>query len=527
MFIATSLSHYKRDDVRKAIVNQARDKEVSVIFDKTKFGKRPDILAYEQDVLDFAKKKVSSFHCSEELWHNPLSLGSGMKRHELDDLRKGWDLILDIDCPHWELSRLITFLFVQGLEDHGVQSISVKFSGNKGFHIAVPFEAFPETVFFDGKMRETRTLFPEVPRKIALYLLSYITSKYVTIEEGTVTFLDEFAFSHDLLESVAKQTNKELFAKQCVDCEKEYRGAARTMVRYVCSACGHNNKPTGDPEYIHCERCRAPVSRRVVQPSCMHCRSKKPPREFLNLLAVIEIDTVLLASRHLYRMPYSLHEKSGLVSIPIRRKDILTFEKKRASPGNIDFTISFLDRSHASGSETLQLLQEALSKELSDLGHIHADIQSQSSLSKDIPLPEVAIAQEHFPPCMQLLSEPMEDGKKRALFLLINFLRVSGWSKENIEEYVRKWNEGHPEPLREQYLRGQLAQIKKGKKPMPPPNCANQDYYVGLGVCRPDNLCKRIKNPAMYAKRKHEAGPKKRPKKNKKKAAQKKKKSSN
>ena len=197
MFIATSLSHYKRLEVRKELVLAATDKEIGVIFDGGMFGKRPDILAYDNDILELAKKKAVSFHCSEELWHNPLSISTGMKRHELDDLRKGWDLILDIDCPDWRLSKLTTYLFIRALQDHGIKSISVKFSGNKGFHIAVPFEAFPSQVSYEGETKEVKDLFPEGPRKIAVYLLSYLTENFAEInhDKEEVIFDKKHIFS--------------------------------------------------------------------------------------------------------------------------------------------------------------------------------------------------------------------------------------------------------------------------------------------------------------------------------------------
>lgn len=521
MFIATSLNHYKRSQVRDAIVSYALDKEVSVIFNKTTFGKRPDIIAYSQDVLDLAKRKASSFHCSEELWYNPLAITTGMKRHELDDLRKGWDLILDVDCPHWELSKLITHMFVCSLKNHGVQSISAKFSGNKGFHIGIPFQAFPEQVFYEGHVRKTSDLFPELPRKIALYLLSYITDQFISIKENSVVFLDEFEFSFSKLENIAQQSKKTLFAHRCRDCGDQYKGDFNPEPQYVCSSCGHISKPSGSPEFIHCHACNAPVQMHMSKPVCQSCGSTKKPEQFLNLLAVVEIDTVLLASRHLYRMPYSLHEKSGLVSIPVSLTNILDFDKNDAKPENISFNISFMDRHLVSAEQTLHLLQQALSKELSELGHIHSDVNQSIKSSKEIEVPKTAIAEEYFPPCMAYIAKPIEDGKKRALFVLMNFLRVSGWSTEMVEEYVFKWNEGHPEPLREQYVKGQLNQIKKGKKPFPPPNCDNQDYYVSLGFCHPDGFCKRINNPAMYAKKKFELASKKPRKKSKKKVSKK------
>ena len=77
--LGTLLRHYKREDVQRAIVACAEDKEIAVRFDKG-FGKRPDVLKYPRDVLELAKKGATSFHCSEELWTNPMAIVTGMKR---------------------------------------------------------------------------------------------------------------------------------------------------------------------------------------------------------------------------------------------------------------------------------------------------------------------------------------------------------------------------------------------------------------------------------------------------------------
>ena len=68
---------------------------------------------------------------------------------------------------------------------------------------------------------------------------------------------------------------------------------------------------------------------------------------------------------------------------------------------------------------------------------------------------------------------------------------------------VYEWNERNPEPLKEQYLKGQLSQLRRDKQILPPPSCANQDYYKSLLICTPDNFCSKIKNPSAYTKRKH------------------------
>lgn len=509
MFIATSLSYYKRAQVQQAIVKEAQDKEVSVMFGQ-KFGKRPDVLTYENDVLELAKKKASSFHCSEELWHNPLNIVTGMKRHELDELRKGWDFILDVDCPDWEFSKLITHLFVRVLEVHGITSIGVKFSGNKGFHIVVPFEAFPKTIeTADGKL-EVKNLFPEGPRKIATYILSYVTAHFTKINTTTrsVIFDGDKEFSFDQLNKVANKSSNSIFGFKCVNpsCPAPVydHHPGKEKKYFACTSCGTITPYKNQKEdIISCPTCSKLAKLEVESAGCPTCKSKAGFDQFINLLSVVEVDTVLISSRHLYRMPYSLHEKSGLVSVPIKREDILTFDKDAAKPENISFDVSFIERSSCKSDEAKELVTESFSQELQNLSHIHADVNEQVFREyKKIDVPSLAIPQEFFPPCIKNILSGMQDGKKRALFVLINFLRVSGWEKDDIESLVYEWNERNPEPLKEQYLKGQLSQLKKNTKPLPPPNCDNRDYYKSLLICTPDEFCPRIRNPAMYAKRK-------------------------
>lgn len=503
MFIATSLSHYKRPRIRERIVSHAEHKEISVMYGADSFGKRPDVLTYENDVLELAKKKASSFHCSEELWENPLAITTGASRKELNALRIGWDLILDIDCPDWTLSKLITHLFIKALQSHGISAITVKFSGNKGFHIAVPFESFPKQVPFEGQLCLTKDLFPEGPRKIALKLLSFITENYVKVldKEQKVIFDEDQTFSFSDFNPLLKKNKKSLVVRQCSDCNKLFDQdaflTAKSKPVYQCERCGHVSKPSGNPELIRCEKCAYPVSPRLKSSTraCPHCGSTKPSLPQFNLPAIVEVDTVLIASRHLYRMPYSLHEKSGLVSVPIPLDGVLSFNKEAAKPEKVSCDVPFLERSNVVPNEGAQLLVRAFDD-------TYVPLEEQTKSSQVIDVPSDAIGEEFFPPCIQLILQGLQDGKKRALFILVNFLRVAGWSAEQIKNKVYDWNKRNPEPLREQYLKGQLAQIKKGKTPLPPPNCSNKDYYISLLVCKPDDFCPKIRNPAMYARRK-------------------------
>lgn len=420
-----TLKFYKRKDIQEAIIEHAQNKEVGVRYEEA-FGKRPDILMYPQEVLELALQNATSFHASEELWDNPLSLASNLSKKELDELRKGWDLVLDIDCKIMEYSRIAAQVIIRFLKYCGVKDISCKFSGNKGFHIGVPFEAFPKQV---GNT-QTKDLFPDAPRKIAFYI---------------------------------KENIKEELGKRILEFEGNKFAAIKDKV----------NLPS--EEIIRKERNKQGDS--IPQ---------------LNMDKFLEIDTVLLASRHLYRMPYSLHEKSGLVSLPLDPERVLEFEKPMAKPESVVVPpFAFLDR-NVSGESARQLLVQALDFKVK----VQEDRELPSKQYEEFKI-ESPITEDFFPPCMKAMLNGMEDGKKRAVFCLMNFLGKLGWNANDIEDYLLKWNrEKNREPLRENYIKSQLQHFKAGERL--PPNCDNEAYYIPLGVhCNADH-CKRMKNPVNY-----------------------------
>jgi len=417
------LKHYKRQDIQNELVKHAQNKEIGMCYEYG-YGKRPDILSYPRDILELAFKGVSSFHSSEELWSNPLSINNNLSKKELADIRIGWDLVLDVDCAVFEYSRICADLIVKFLRYCGVKDISVKFSGNKGFHVGVPFQAFPKQV---GEIR-TKDLFPEAARKIAFYIKENIKEelgrKIIEFEQGNFS-------------KVLEKTNAE--REKAITTRKDHLGT-------------------------------------VIQ--------------FLNVEPFLEIDTVLIASRHLYRMPYSLHEKSGLVSLPIDPDKVSEFKKSMASPETISIPeFIFLDR-NVTGENARQLLLQALDFEV--------QLEEEREVQKEYQEVQITspINEDFFPPCIKNILAGIPDGKKRAVFILTNFLGKIGWSKEEISGYLKEWNKKNPEPLREVYIKGQLYNFKPGEKL--PPNCNNEGYALGMGVCKPDNLCKRIKNPVNY-----------------------------
>jgi len=435
MFLAKTLSFYKRKDIQEELVKQAKDKEVAFRFGEW-FSKRPEILSYPNDVLELAKQRATSFHCSEELWNNPLQLSTNLRRKELDELRKGWDLILDVDCHFFDYSRIAAYYLIKALKYQGVKSITAKFSGNKGFHIAVPFEAFPESI--DGV--PVKNLFPEAPRRIAEY----------------VKFLIQEPLSKAIMKLEKKDFNKIM---------KRTGMKAEQIIRYAKNEFGD-----------------------------------KVPK--LNVEPFLEIDTLLITSRHLYRMPYSFHEKSWLVSVPIDIDAVLKFKREEAKPEKIRIEYPFLNR-NIHGCDAERLLRNAF-----DFRPGTSTLREEEERKKEFwdkqkiySLPEKAIGEEYFPPCIKLILNGLEDGRKRSTFILINFLASCGWEYSMIEQRLLEWNEKNYEPLRQQYILGQLRYARQGKKILPPPNCDNPAYYKAFSVCKPDELCSKIKNPLQYAKR--------------------------
>lgn len=421
------LTYYKRKDIQEAIISHTKDREIAVKFGEKGFGKRPDTLQYQNDVLELARQGATSFHASEELWKNPPQLDPLMKKKDIDSLRKGWDLVLDIDCEFLDYSKIAADLIIKALRHHGISSVSCKFSGNHGFHIAVPFEAFPEKVH----NMETRILFPEAPRRIAFYLK----------------------------EMIKKHLAKEILKKEDI------------------------NKLT-----------------------------KKSGKKFNELVkngefdpfTILDIDTLLISSRHLYRMPYCFNEKSGLISIPIDPAKVLDFNKEEASPEKVRVNprFPFIDRKNTVKNEAKELIVQAFDFGMKREKELEEMKEKSGKRYSDFEALQEAIPEDFFPPCIKHGLRGLDDGKKRFMFILVNFLASVGWDYEGIEKMLREWNKKNREELREVLLVGQTRYHKQQKKRILPPNCSNGMYYRDMHICFPDNLCQKIKNPVNYSRRK-------------------------
>jgi Zn ribbon nucleic-acid-binding protein len=315
----------------------------------------------------------------------------------------------------------------------------------------------------------------------------------------------------------------ELFVNVCNNCLHEFYGHCSRKAKvaekklYQCPKC-ESSFSFDDVEYINCKKCGHLMNKNEFEVKEMHngneqsrcpkCNSTDFSRK-ASPITLLNLDAVLISSRHMYRMVYSLHEKSGLCSVPIDPEKVMDFEKAMADPDKITIgKFRFLDTISADASEANELFDNADSFHIADeeiaLRTSQFDeIKKTEAKSKDFEDVQIAIPEEFFPPCIENILNGLDDGKKRSMFIMINFLSSVGYSFDSIEEIMLRWNQKNKEPLRQVLLTGQIRyrkmQYKATQKKVLPPNCDNKSYYQDLRICTPDNFCNRIKNPVNYA----------------------------
>ncbi len=188
MFSFQILKYYSQPFVQKAILETAKGRETVCAMEDRRYMRRPDTILYARDIEEKVKSGATSFHCSVERWSQPMQLSPDMKHEEIEQLRTGWDFILDIDAKgKIEHARIAASIILDFLRDMNVKA-GIKFSGSRGFHIGISCNAFPKKIDY----KETRTLYPELPRAITCFLRDkisdYLLDELIK-EEGGVASL--------------------------------------------------------------------------------------------------------------------------------------------------------------------------------------------------------------------------------------------------------------------------------------------------------------------------------------------------
>ena len=390
-----------------------------------------------------------------------------------------------------EIAKKAALLFIEALKFHNVKSFSVKFSGNNGFHIGIPQESFPEK--FNNIL--TSILFPEAPKVMASYLKDMIK------EHLTSSLLQE---SLDELLKRANKKREEVTEKICKKCK--VKAIELKLITYQCLKCKFKEQKFSEL-LTNCPECNNSLSKLLEEaylkcPRCSQQESIREQKSFedgkFNPFSLVDIDTLLISSRHLFRCPYSINEKSSLLSLPIKPEEIKDFKKEQASIKKFIPGPTFLNRDvkEKDASALITKAYESYSRQ--------QNTKEKLSLTKAFKARAAtkAIPQDAFPPCIIAGLKGLQDGKKRFIFILYNFLSNIGYNDEEISSIMQDWNKNNPQSLRENYIQAQLSWSSRQKQKILPPNCSNQAYYPDLGICKPDSLCRLIKNPVNYSLRK-------------------------
>ena len=490
-----ALAYYSRKDILDAIYKFSMKREVSPRY-YNGFGKRPDSFQYPSDILSLVKRGATSFHCSEEIWTDPLKISTEFSEAEYNDLREGWDLVIDIDCNWIDYSKKAAQAIIKSLEYRGVRNIGVKFSGNKGFHIIIPWDAFPK--FLGDK--KTSDMFPEFPRSIVNYLKE---------------------LSRPILEEMIKDMPSD-FAKvkgytgiKCETCNN--LASENFQVTARCPKCYPPHietfrSSTKDYKKRKCPSCSSQLEEEKKKPYyfCSHCdldslTSKDNFNEKIiatDIFKILGLDVLLVSSRHLFRMPYSLHEKTSLASVVLNKENLETFTFKDADPLNVKI-IDFYPKANEGEATTLLIEAIDFQKTLDRKQEEKKVKFSENPINKDKKFEAIKLEkfdEEWYPPAIQKILKGMEDGKKRGLFILLNFFRSLGMSLEDLEKKITEWNKLNTPNLKKGYIDSQLIWHSK-HSPVLPPNFDNE-IYKAIGVHDLDDLSRKVKNPVNYVIRK-------------------------
>lgn len=485
--------HYSNPEVKKAIFEFAKNREVVPRYYEG-FGKRPDTLQYPDDVLGLVNKGATSFHASEEIWQNPLEINSDMSQEELSSIRNSWDLLLDIDSPYLDYSKIAAKLIINELETYGVNSYGLKFSGSKGFHIIVPAKAFPEE--FQGK--ETKLMFPEWPRAISEYLMHKIKPFYnkevsnlgvnfqalkertnLSREDVTQMLCPNCGFS-------AEKTN--LVFLECGRCKniqiKPNYKITKRILKCIVTSCPGLYEVKESKELFLCNNCSYSSLNKLdfkTRHSVTHTtqakkfKFSKDFKEEISASKLGSLDLVLVSSRHLFRMPYSLHEKTSLVSTVIDKEKLHSFNPKDAS--HLKIKVKEFYKNPVLG-EASSLLSDSLKwKFLQDAKSEKENYKKYENF-QDTDFSKVT--EEMFPKPIKKLLKGLTDGRKRGLFVLLTFLKSSGFSADYINKSILIWNKKNSPPLKEGYVKSQITWHFRQKKKILPPNYSNQNFYKDL-----------------------------------------------
>jgi len=267
-------------------------------------------------------------------------------------------------------------------------------------------------------------------------------------------------------------------------------------IRCLDQKCAGELEIFEEKNYYYCEYCKDPENKSFFLSSDKHPESFESKETFSGE-KIASLDLVLVAPRHLFRMPYSLHEKSALSSVVITKEQIDSFSPADANPLKVK-VVNYLPENEE--EEAKKLLAEALEWKKTDEKteeKIHKKYENYEKI--DIK----GVREDMFPNPIKKLLLGLKEGKKRGLFILITFLRSLNFPPDYINQKVREWNKLNEPPLKEGYVKSQIDWHLRQKKAILPPNYDNNSFYKDIGLLSETPLAK---NPIAEVVRKIKRG---------------------
>ena len=243
---------------------------------------------------------------------------------------------------------------------------------------------------------------------------------------------------------------------------------------------------TGEEEVVFCDACGTNSAVSEANKIDREMSATSFTQEVTTKSAEDAVDLVLVAQRHLFRAPYSLHEKTALASIVLDKSEIEDFTPSDADPLKIHNPKSFMP--NPLPGEAKDLLFEALD-------NVKEETRERKKYDgAPLDLKGLTITEDMFPPIIKKLQKGIQgDGRKRALYILLSFYNALEFPQEFIEEKIFAWNKKNKLPLKEGYVVSQVSWFSKRK--ILPPNYTNPMYKV-FGTSGKEES--GIKNPITY-----------------------------
>jgi DNA primase catalytic subunit len=310
--------YYSNQDVLEALAYQCAGREV-FLKGLDRVSPRPLKAEGKEELVGLFEnywfKDRFGVFSSVERYSNPLDLSS----------KTGWDFVIDLDGGSLDQLKICVLSLVGVLEIFDLNSVKVKFSGRRGFHLSVSGEAFD---VFSSRI-EFLNAYPRLPKAIC-----------------------------EFLEAALKPEQK--------------RG--------------------------------------------------------------VKFDYEIYQPRRLLRLAYSLHEESGLVSLPLQAEEIRSFKLEDAAPERVKVDWGWLTAKPRVG-EAWNLL-DSVSEWLKKRGE-------ETPALKIIKPPTSSRSFKGYAWIEALLSKPVDDGRHRILWLIVApyLVNVKGLSVEEAERAALQYLE--------------------------------------------------------------------------------------